>query len=1055
MLLSDRSPARGPIKVSAFLLLHALIAWTAHAATPTDLEASSPTTPATPAPDLSKIEEGTSSITGEISDATTLEPLSGAIVSITGTNRSAETDTKGRFQISGIPAANLSLEVFKLGYYNEVTPITTLNGETFETRISLRAKPGAESDDEFTLEEETIIGEYQESSTGDLFLDLDLGANLVSGVSKEQFSRMGISDAAGAVSKIAGANIVGGKYAVVRGLGDRYSNTLVNGALISSADPSKKAVQLDLFPSDLLESVAISKTATADLPAEFAGGMVLLQTLTLPKERILEFELGIETNTELDGKFFTGPNKEYNFWGKSKDSIPLQELPDGFLSRGHTGSRAPSNPEELAAAAEGAAQMEKLHSSAGMRPKERDPNEKHNFGVTYGDTFELANDIRIGGVLSFTHEQGDKARRGMKVGRGVNFGSDFAPGGDGTPESDDFIIRSQLEDRFTHFVNWGALASIGVEVGDHHQISFTWFKNRSAEEEVVMGRRIRDIGGEFPEYLASGSNPFGAGAYTYQAFDQIQPLERDLELMQMDGRHRIGGDQYAATLDWSLSRSDAEESRPHTRTLYFSELDFADPRIATLQNDITRPELGTVTTAADIHNSSPPLVTSYRESLSTKEHAGNERIDLTLPIWDHSDTKSFEFKIGGNHFKRDREVRGRFFDYGFSPTLNNNLLGNGGQDGVDYLENFDNTRDSNGNLKFNGWTGPQAASQNPALILTESTLVGRTVRNVDAGNEVRAFYLMSSLNNESWGGNAGLRHEDEERYYQVLPGLNAFAFVNEEPVYNENDYFLPSMTLWRKFGNTSQFKTTAAWSKTIARPTFYEYAPVEVEDQSSGDVIIGNPDLVDTEIDNFDFEISWEPTPETQLTLGAFRKDMTSPIAQAFDAEKKTWVNGETGTLQGFEITAFQQLGGGWDISGNYTYIDSTLRYTQQINSLGETQEIESSFEGQPAHILNLMLGYEYEPWKTRVSLVYNLTGSYLTGVPATADSSAILREKFQLLDLIISKDFAFMNCDGSVKLKLVNLLDSEDRQVFEGTNLVYQSFHQGRGISLSAEIKF
>ena len=120
-------------------------------------------------------------------------------------------------------------------------------------------KPADSNSEEYVLEEESIVGEYQERTGGDLFLDLQASPNIAAGISKEEFTQSGISDAAGAVSKIAGANIVGGKYAVVRGLGDRYSNTLVNGALISSADPSKKAVQLDLFPSDLLESVAINR----------------------------------------------------------------------------------------------------------------------------------------------------------------------------------------------------------------------------------------------------------------------------------------------------------------------------------------------------------------------------------------------------------------------------------------------------------------------------------------------------------------------------------------------------------------------------------------------------------------------------------------------------------------------------------------------------------------------------------------------------------------------------------------------------------------------------
>jgi len=992
-------------------------------------------------------------ITGEVSDSITLDPLPGVIIECIGTTFRAESDAKGRFSIKDLPPGEHTLEAFKLGYFNEVVTITALENQPVDTRIALRKKPDGSNDGEFELEEEVVIGEYQESSGGDLLIDLDLGSNLAAGLDREQFSRLGISDAAGAVSKIAGANIVGGKYAVVRGLGDRYSNTLMNGALIPSADPSKKAVQLDLFPSDLLQSVAIIKNATPDLPAEFAGGMVMIQTLRIPEERRIEFELGIETNSNLKGDFFEAPEGRLGFWGDTSVKIPVTPLEQGGMSQGYTGPRPPATPDEQALADEGTADMESLHGAAGMRPRKRSPREELSFGLTLGDVYDITPDTRIGGVFSFTYETGDKIREFM-IGRGLDLGSDLKLGSDGTPGSEDFVIRTQEETHFTEYVNWGSLASFGIEHTEHQKIGFTWFKNRSTEQEVVQGRRILDVFDEFPEYISS-ANPFGAGAYTYQAFDQVNQLQRDLEILQADGSHRIGNDKYSVKLDWMVSRGEALEDRPHSRTLFFTEMDFADPRIVSEKNDIYQPSLGTVFTSADIYDSNPPLVSSFRESLSTFEKAGNERLDLAIPIWEPQEERKIQIKTGINRFQRDREVRGRFFEYKFSPTLNAGLLGDNGNAGVDYLNNFDPNTLPDGSPRFNGWTGPQANSQNPALILTESSILGRTVRNVDAGNELEAIYIMGSVDFDRWQLRGGWRQEEESRYYQVLPGLNAPAFVNDERVYQDTSYLLPSVSLSRVFGDEDQFRITAAWFQSIARPTFYEYAPVQIQDQATGDIIVGNPNLVDTEIDNFDIEFAWDPDPDTRIALGLFRKEMSSPIAQAFDGLKKTWVNGETGELQGFEITASRKLGSGWDIGANYTFIDSLLSYTQILNSFGDSQVIDSSFEGQPEHIINIMLGYTHEPWDARASLIYNYTGSYLTGVPATADSSAVLREGYHSLDLVLSKGFRLPHCDGTVKLKLVNLLDSKDSQVFEGTSLPYSSFRPGRGVSLSAEFTF
>ena len=111
------------------------------------------------------------------------------------------------------------------------------------------------------LEEIEVLGDPPADGGGRMIPIEDL-PGLKSSIGSVEFSKQDIGDAAGAVSRVAGANIVDGRYAVIRGLGDRYSSTTVNGAIIPSSDPSKKAVQLDLFPTDLVQDLVISKTFT-------------------------------------------------------------------------------------------------------------------------------------------------------------------------------------------------------------------------------------------------------------------------------------------------------------------------------------------------------------------------------------------------------------------------------------------------------------------------------------------------------------------------------------------------------------------------------------------------------------------------------------------------------------------------------------------------------------------------------------------------------------------------------------------------------------------------
>ncbi|MEK9984557.1 MAG: TonB-dependent receptor plug domain-containing protein, partial [Opitutae bacterium] len=102
-------------------------------------------------------------------------------------------------------------------------------------------------------------------------------SSFVDSIGKEMFSKIGAGDAASALTKVTGVTIQGGKYAVVRGLGGRYSNTTLNGVLLPSPDPDKKAVHMDLFPTGLLESIVTANTFTPDMPGDFSGGSVNLR----------------------------------------------------------------------------------------------------------------------------------------------------------------------------------------------------------------------------------------------------------------------------------------------------------------------------------------------------------------------------------------------------------------------------------------------------------------------------------------------------------------------------------------------------------------------------------------------------------------------------------------------------------------------------------------------------------------------------------------------------------------------------------------------------------
>ena len=146
-------------------------------------------------------------------------------------------------------------------------------------------------------------------------------------------SKAGDSDAAAALSRVTGLTVVDGKYVFVRGLGERYSASLLNGAHLPSPDPERRVVPLDLIPVGLLEGIVIQKTFSPDMPAEFGGGVIALRTKTVPRE--------FNANVSISTGYLSGTTFESGLQGRSG---PLDWL--GF------GSRFRQLPSDVAAASD-------------------------------------------------------------------------------------------------------------------------------------------------------------------------------------------------------------------------------------------------------------------------------------------------------------------------------------------------------------------------------------------------------------------------------------------------------------------------------------------------------------------------------------------------------------------------------------------------------------------------------------------------------------------------------------------------------------------------------
>ncbi len=263
----------------------------------------------TSAPLLAQNSTGTTS--GFVLDGQTGRPIPGVSIAINGQSSDKNlTDTDGRFKLVLSPG-KYTINLTAPNYAPvEMTDVIIKAGEDTEASAVMSNKANVttldvvDKIDAVTSNAEAMLNERK------------LSAVVSDSISREELTGGAAGDAAGALEKVTGVSVVGDGFVYVRGLGERYSATQLNGSVIPTTEPEKRVVPLDLFPSGMIDSIKIAKTYSPDLPAEFSGGLVQLKTIEFPIQKVLQFSLktGFNTVTTFN-KFLTYPGGSTDFWG--------------------------------------------------------------------------------------------------------------------------------------------------------------------------------------------------------------------------------------------------------------------------------------------------------------------------------------------------------------------------------------------------------------------------------------------------------------------------------------------------------------------------------------------------------------------------------------------------------------------------------------------------------------------------------------------------------------------------------------------------------------------
>ena len=465
-----------------------------------------------------------SGVRGRIVDSRTGAGLADAVVTARGASGGASTitDETGRYALSLPPGVYSVMALLDL-YHGARMPRVRVRSARW-TDLVLTLDP---IDETVVAEEVEIVYRADTSSSAAQDQLRAASRGIGEGMGSAQMSRSGASDAAGAARSAAGVTIEGASLNI-RGLGGRYTLVLLNGVPLPSTDPDVPSVDLDLFPTGVIESLFISKAFQPDLPASFAGGVLDIRTVRFPRR--FTFELGGSVGTST----LTLGREAFGYRGGDLDWLGLDDgtraMPSGLDDRLVISSR--TRPTRYTT-------FEQLEAEA-----ERFPNIWAVTPQTLGPSFSL--ELTLGDAIDL----GGRRRFGYLATAGYAYDSAFF-----RTESARLFMGDREAYRYSggttrEEVALHALGTASLELGRDDVVSFLTLYDRVATDETsLQSGRNHELGGPIERW-------------------QLSYIARSMWLNQLRGDHRnLFGSRLR--LRWTAYGAHASRDEPDRRTVTY------------------------------------------------------------------------------------------------------------------------------------------------------------------------------------------------------------------------------------------------------------------------------------------------------------------------------------------------------------------------------------------------------------------------------------------------------------------------------------------------------
>lgn len=456
-------------------------------------------------------------LAGTVFDAATGQPLRGIEVRVDGLpDKKATTDLDGKYKVD-VPPGTYKVR-FIAENYNETTidSVSVSAGEIVEASTVMANKGAVTTVD--VVEKVGAVAATAEAALA----ERRLAGSVSDAISSEELRSGAASDAAGALEKVTGVSIVDNGYVYVRGLGERYSATMLNSAIIPTTEPERRVVPLDLFPAALIDNIKILKTYTPDLPGEFSGGLVQMTTVEFPTQALLKVStsVGMNTRTTFD-RFLSHNGSGGDVFGFDRGSRSLPAaIPEN--TRLFPGNFTEQQFQELGRAFSNNWEAEPIGS---MRPSQ-------TYNIVGGNSYGR---IGLVGAVTFTN----KPQRYDEI---QNY---YRNAGQGEPML--FTSYPDFRDN-TESARLGAVGNIAVRLNQGNKLVLRNTLTRDTDKET---RFFSGYAGTIDSYVTD---------------ERLRFIERSILSSSLEGEHsvaRLGNSLFR----WQFTYSRSSRNEPDLREI--------------------------------------------------------------------------------------------------------------------------------------------------------------------------------------------------------------------------------------------------------------------------------------------------------------------------------------------------------------------------------------------------------------------------------------------------------------------------------------------------------